>query len=170
MIEKHACVAVSPTCQTVGQLIDELQKADIDLRLVSIVGQGYQGKEHPVGFYSAKNRILYHGHQDVFWNDLWERLTGAAFFWIPEFGPLAAAGPIVDLLVRGLEEVEIAGGFDLLGKALFNLGASRDCITDYQETISAKQFLLIVSGKRNATERACTVLHDWTQQVTFHRA
>jgi hypothetical protein len=170
MTEKNSCVSIYPTHQAAEQALGELRKAGVDLRQVSIVGKGYHSEAHPIGFYNAGDRIRYWGLQGAFWGGLWGLLSGAAFFWVPGFGPLAAAGPIVALLVRGLEGVAIGGGFGVLGAALYSMGIPKGSINQYEQAVKVEQFLLIVHGERGDVEHACGILHGETQQVTVHRA
>lgn len=170
MTKKNACVSVYPTHQAAEEALGKLQKAGVNLQQVSIVGKGYHDEEHPIGFYNTDDHIRYWGIQGAFWDGLWGLLAGAAFFWVPGFGPLAAAGPIVSLLVRGLEGVAIGGGFRVLGAALYSMGVPRDSVAQYEKAVKAETFLLIVHGERRDVEHACGILHGKTQQVAVHTA
>ncbi len=170
MSKKNCCVSIYPTHQATEWALGELRKADIDLRQVSIAGRGYHSEAHPIGFYNVGDRICYWGLQGDFWADLWGLLSGAAFFWVPDFGPLAAAGPLVASLMCGLEGVAIGGGFDVFGAALYSMGIPRNSISQYEQAVKEEQFLLIVNGERDVVEHACEILHNEMQQVTVHRA
>ncbi len=170
MSKKYACVSICPTYQAAEQALEKLQTEGFDLQQVSIVGKGYHDEAHPIGFYTADNSIRYWGLQDAFWGKLWSLLPGAAFFWVPDFGSLAAAGPVVGLLVTGLEDVAIGGGFGVLGAALYTMGVPRNTIFQYEKIVKAEKILLIVDGQRNDIEHACDILHSELQQVTVHIA
>ncbi|HHJ16218.1 MAG TPA: permease [Gammaproteobacteria bacterium] len=170
MREKNCCVWIGPTHQATQQALGELQKAGFDLCQVSVVGKGYHSEEHPIGFYSRGDEIRYWGLQSDFWTGLWNLLAGAAFFWVPGFGPLAVAGPIAAVLVRGLDDVAIDGGFGVPGAALYSMGIPRSSIQQYEEAVRADRFLLIVHGGHRDVEHACSILHGETRQVTVHRA
>ena len=114
MSEKNTCVSIYSTYQAAEQALGKLQKQGVDLRQVSIVGKGSHDEEHPIGFYTAGEHIRYRGFQATFWDSLWRLLAGAAFFWVPGFGSLAAAGPVVNLLVDGVEGIAIGSGFGVL--------------------------------------------------------
>ena len=170
MVTKNCCVVIYPNHHAVEQALGELQTVGCDFRQVSVIGRGCLGEGHPVGIYRSEDRIRFLGQQDTFWDALWGRLAGSAFFWEPDFGPLAVAGRIIDLMVHGLEGVEISDGFSLPGTALFIVGVPRSSINEYEQAIKAEKFLLLVDGERRDVERACGVLHGETQQVTVHRA
>jgi len=169
-IEKNSCISIYRTHQAAEKALEKLKAKGIDLRQVSIVGKGYHSEEHPIGFYHTGGRIRYWGLQGAFWGGVCGLLVGLAFFWVPGFGPLAAAGPIVGLLIRGVEGVAVGSGFGVLGAALYSIGVPRKSITQYENAVKAEQFLLIVHGKRSDVERAFGILHDKTQQVTVHAA
>jgi hypothetical protein len=94
--------------------VKELQKSGFDMNKLSIIGPGYHSEEHPLGFYIRSDRIKTWGGIGAFWGSLWGILLGAAFFWVPGFGPLAVAGPIVGMLAGGLEGPAVAGGISAI--------------------------------------------------------
>lgn len=152
------------------QALGELQTAGSDLRQVSIIGKGCHGTAHPIGFYRMAGHIRYCGCQGEFWDEVWGRLPGAAFFLVPGFGLLAAAGRVVPLMIRGLDGVELDGGFSVPGVALHGIGVPRSSIREYELAIKTEKLLLLVHGERRDVERACAILHCDTQQVTVHSA
>ena len=170
MSKKNSCVSIYSTQQATEWALVDLGKADVDLRQVSVVGGGYHGEAHPIGFYNLGGRIRYRGLEDAFWSGLLALLSDAAFFWVPDFGPLTAVGSIVASLGRGLEGVAIGGGFSVFGAAFYNMGIPRDSINQYEQAIRTEQFLLIVHSEHRDVERAFEILHNETQQVTVHRA
>jgi len=169
-VTKNCCISIYTDPDAVEQALGELQTVDYDLRQVSVIAAGCHGMDHPVGLYRIDDHNRFLGQQDSFWSGLWHRLGGSAFFWEPDFGPLAVAGPIVNMMVHGLEGVEIGTGFSLPGTALFIIGVPRGSINEYEQAIRAEKFLLLFHGESQDVERACGVLHNETQQVTVHRA
>ncbi len=167
---KICCIVIYPHPDAVKLALGELQAAGYDLQQVSVIGKGWQGKEHPVGFYCIDDRVAFLGQQDSFWPDCWSKLAGAAFFWEPDFGSLAVAGSIVSMMIHDFEDIEISAGFSLLGTALFVIGVPRGSIQEYEEAIRAENFLLLFQGERQDVERVCDVLHSGSHQVIVHRA
>ena len=170
MAENITCVSIYPSPTTVEQALEELQTAGCDLRQVSIIGRGCHVETQAIGFYSSEGGIQYKGSQAAFWNTLCASQAGAAFFWMPDLGPLLVAGRIVTFMVRGMEDVELASGFSILGAALFVIGIPRNNINEYEQAIKARKFLLLVHGQRQDVEYACEILHSETQQVAVHSA
>lgn len=170
MTERNICISIYSTLRAVEQALGKLQTESIDLKQVSVVGKGFHKEEHPIGFHATGDGLRFWGHQGSFWDGVWSLESGAAFFWVPGLGPLAAVGPIVTLLVRGLEGVAIGGGLGVLGAALYGMGVPRNSIAEYEQEFKAEKLLLIVHGQRSDVERACGILHNETQQVAVHTA
>lgn len=170
MSKKNTCVLLYSSQQDAEQGIDKLQKQAFNMETLSIVGKGYHNEEHPIGLYTSGEQLRFKGAQATFWEHLSNQLSGAAFFWLPDFGPLAAAGPIVSLLAEGQESIEVGGGLSLLAVEFFSMGIPRDSISQYEKAIKLGKIMLIVHGMRSDVELACQILHSETQQVAVHMA
>ncbi len=170
MNNKNSCIAIYSTCQAVENILDKLQKAGFDLRLISVMGKGFHGDAHAIGFYTSNDQNRYLGAQSAFWNKLWDLTADVAFFWIPNFGPLIASGPIVPLLVRRHTEIEVGGRFNMFQSALYSVGVPKDNILQYDTALKTDKFLLVAHGQRDLVENACDILHSDKQQVTVHRS
>ena len=73
------------------------------------------------------------------WAGFFGLLFGAAFLWVPGFGPLLVAGPLSAALLGGVEgALAGAAGGGLLG-ALFGWGVSRQHILKYEERVKGRQ-------------------------------
>jgi hypothetical protein len=53
------------------QAIDSLRRADFDVTKLSLIGKGYHSEEHPVGFYTAGDKIRSWGGVGAFWGGIW---------------------------------------------------------------------------------------------------
>lgn len=146
MTKENAVIAVYETHSQAEDTIRELERSGFDMTRLSILGKGYHSEEHPVGFYTTGDRMKAWGATGAFWGGLWGVLLGAAFFWIPGIGPIAAAGPIVHLLVGALEGAALVGGLSALGAALTALGVPRKNILKYEMELKADRFLVIAHG------------------------
>lgn len=141
-------------------VIKELQRSGFPMKRLSVIGKGYHSEEHPIGFYTAGDRIRTWGGFGAFWGAVWGVLFGAAFFWVPGIGPLAVAGPFVQLLVGGLEGAVLAGGAGALGGALVSLGVPRDSIVKYETSLRADNYLIIAHGTPEQVEAARAILEE----------
>ena len=81
-------------------------------------------------------------------------LFGSAFFLVPGFGPVLAAGPIVSWIVGVLETAAIVGGLSAIGSALFSIGIPKDSILKYETHIKAGDYLLVAHGMSDSISAA----------------
>lgn len=164
--DDNAVVAVFGTHTQAEDAIKELQRSGFDMKKLSIIGKGYHSEEHPVGFYTTGDRIRSWGGFGAFWGGLWGFIIGAAFFWIPGIGPIAAAGPIVHALVGTLEGAAIVGGLSAIGAALASLGVPKNSIVKYEHQLKADNYLVIAHGNAEDVEQARKVLERWSALET----
>ncbi len=155
---ENAVVAMFDTHQQAEQGVKELQKSGFDMKKLSIIGRGYHSEEHPLGFYTSGDRIKTWGGIGAFWGGLWGILFGAAFFWVPGFGALAVAGPIVGMLAGGLEGAAVIGGASALVAALTSLGLPKARAIKYETQLKADKFLVIAHGSAEEVENARAIL------------
>jgi hypothetical protein len=157
---QHAIVAAFDTHVEAESAIKELERSGFDMKKLSIVGKGYHSEEHPVGFYTSGDRMLSWGGVGAFWGGLWGFLVGAAFLWIPGFGPIAAAGPFVHMLVTGIEGAAVVGGLSVVGAALASLGVPKKSVVKYERQLKANKYLLIAHGRTDEVETVRRVLEQ----------
>jgi hypothetical protein len=156
--KENAIIAVYNTHSQAEDTIKELERSGFDMRKLSILGKGYHTEEHPVGFYTTGDRMKTWGGVGAFWGGLWGLLFGAAFFWIPGIGPIAAAGPIVHLLAGALEGAALVGGISALGAALTSLGVPKKGIVKYETDLRADKYLVIAHGVASEIARARDIM------------
>ena len=159
MTRENAIIAVYETHTQAEDTIKELQRSGFDMHKLSILGKGYHSEEYPIGFYTTGDRMKTWGGVGAFWGGLWGLLFGAAFFWIPGIGPIAAAGPIVHLLAGALEGAALVGGLSALGAALASLGVPRKSVVKYETELKADKYLVIAHGNEKETERAREIMN-----------
>jgi hypothetical protein len=143
---RHAVIGVFDTHLQAEHMIKQLEKSGYSLKQLSIVGKGYHSEEHPVGFYTVRDRVKSWGGAGLFWGGFWGLLFGAAFFWIPGIGPVAAAGPFIHLLATGVEGAAVVGGLSVVGAALVSLGLPKKDVVKYERLLKADRFLVIAHG------------------------
>ena len=123
-----------------------LTKAGFDVHKISIVGKGYHSEEHPIGFYTTGDKIKLWGSTGAFWGGLWGMLFMPAVFFVPGFGLLAMAGPVVGVLISAIEGALLGGGLSALGAALSQVGVPDNLIMKYELAIKADQYVMLVHG------------------------
>jgi hypothetical protein len=157
-LDDAAVVAVYNTHTEAEEAIKELQRSGFDMRQLSILGKAYHSEERPYGFYTTGDRMKTWGGLGAFWGSLWGLLFGAAFFWLPGIGPVAAAGPIIHLLVGALEGAVVVGGISALGAALVGLGVPKDSVIKYETELRADKYLVIAHGTADQLTNARAVM------------
>jgi hypothetical protein len=160
MSEQNAVVAVYDTHIGAEEAVKKLQRAGIDMRILSIVARDSHTDEHPVGYYNAGDRMKYWGKIGAFWGGFWGLLFGSAFFAIPGVGPVLAAGPVVAWIVAALEGAAVVGGASAIGAGLFSIGIPKDSVIEYETAIKTDKFLLIVHGSAPEVEKARDIIES----------
>jgi len=142
------------------EAIRSLGTSGFDMKNLSLIGKGYHSDEHPVGFYTAGDRIKAWGGMGAFWGGVWGLLFAPAIFFLPGLGLIALAGPIVATLVAGLEGAVIVGGLSALGGALAAIGIPKHHVIKYEKAVKADKYVLLVHGSADEIEKARSVLAD----------
>jgi uncharacterized membrane protein len=164
--EKNAAIAVYNTHEEAEKAVRELQQSGFDMHKLSIVGKDYHTEEDVVGYYSTGDRMKAWGKTGAFWGGLWGMLFGSAFFLIPGFGPLLAAGPLVVWIVGALEGAAVMGGLSALGAGLYSIGIPKDSVIEYETQIKAGKFVVIAHGSPDEVSDAKNTLAATNQQGT----
>jgi hypothetical protein len=140
------------------EAIDSLRRADFDVTKLSLIGKGYHSEEHPVGFYTAGDKIRSWGGVGAFWGGIWGLLLAPAVFLLPGLGLVAMAGPLVAVLVGALEGAVVVGGVSALGAALTQIGVPKNQVIKYETAIKVDKYVLLVHGSAEEVAKARTVL------------
>ena len=154
MSEQNSIVAIYESHRQAEDAVRELQKSGFNMKKLSIVGKDYHTDENVVGYYNTGNRMMYWGKMGAFWGGLWGMLFGSAFFFVPGIGPLLVAGPLVAWIVGVLESAAMVGGLSALGAALVSIGIPKDSVLQYEESVKAGKFLLLLHGTPQEVEHA----------------
>jgi hypothetical protein len=158
MLDQNSAVAVFDQHARAEQAVKQLQQAGFDMKKLSIVGKEYHSQEDVIGYYTTGERMRYWGANGAFWGGLWGMLFGSAFFFIPGVGPIIAAGPIVSWMIGAMEGAAIVGGFSAVGAGLYSIGIPRNSILEYETSLKAGKFLLVVHGTAQEVSRAHMIL------------
>jgi hypothetical protein len=140
MDNKESPFYVFNTHSEAEEAIQLLNRSGFDVKKLSLVGKGYHSEEHPIGFYTAGDRIKSWGGAGAFWGALWGLLLAPGIFFLPGIGLVAMAGPVVATLVGALEGAVVVGGLSALGAALTQIGVPKDQVLKF-ETVTCSRFL-----------------------------
>lgn len=140
------------------EAVKALSKSGYDVKKLSIIGKGYHTEETPIGFYTMGDRIKSWGGIGAFWGGIWGLLIAPAVFFLPGFGLMAMAGPVVAALVAALEGAVLVGGVSAIGAALMQIGVPKDQIMKYETALKVDKYVLMVHGSVEEQDKARTVL------------
>ncbi len=160
MQTEHSPFYVFNTHVEAEDAIRALSQSGFDMKNLSLVGKGYHSEEHPVGFYTAGDRIKSWGKIGAFWGGIWGLLLAPAVFFLPGIGLVAMAGPFVAALVGALEGAVVVGGISALGAALTKYGMPADQVIKYESALKAEKYVLIAHGNAEELEKARSVLTE----------
>ena len=146
--------------------IQLLSRSDFDMKKLSLVGKGYHTEEHPVGFYTAGDKIKSWGKTGAFWGGIWGLLLAPAVFFLPGVGLVAMAGPFVAALVGALEGAVVVGSLSVLGAALSQMGVPENQAIKYEAALKVDKYVLLVHGSPEDQAQARSVLADAKGLVT----
>ncbi len=169
MIQRNSCIAIYDDHVQVEKAIRLLLEKGLEAGNLSIVGQGGQHEEQPIGFFKINETTGFWGMQGVFWARMWNTLEGAAYFWVPGLNTVVIAGPLVGALLAVLEGAVVIAGLSTLGAAFYKLGIPRDSVIRYENVIKSSCYMLIVHGDQGEVERAHELLVSGAaRDMTIH--
>lgn len=140
------------------EAIQSLSRSGFDVKKLSLIGKGYHTEEHPLGFYTAGDKIRSWGGIGAFWGSIWGMLLGPALFLLPGIGLVAMAGPVVTALVSALEGAVVVGGLSALGAAMTQIGVPKDQVIKYEMALKVDKYILMVHGGNDLADKARAVL------------
>ncbi|MDW8402974.1 general stress protein [Chloroflexus sp.] len=157
-VEVRSIVGVYPTMEAAEAAIHTLSEAKFPIDHVSVIAQNLQSEKQVHGFVTTSDVAKSGASVGAWTGGVFGLLLGAAFLWVPGFGPLIVAGPLSAALLGGLEgALAGAAGGGLLG-ALVGWGISKEHILKYEEAIKAGQYVLVVHGNAEEIARARELL------------
>lgn len=149
--------------EAVKGLIDQKFPAD----QISIVTQNLQTEKQVHGYITAGDVAKQSAGTGAWVGGLFGLLAGAAFIFVPGFGPLIVAGSFATVLLGGIEgTIAGAAGGGALG-ALFGWGVSKEHILKYEEVIKAGSYLVIANGDVAQVKQARDVLDGLTTEQIY---
>lgn len=160
MRDSNSVVAVFETHAQAEAAVKELQRSGFDMTRLSIVGKGYRTEEHPMGFYTTWDRMKVWAGYGAFWGAVWGALVGAVFLWLPGFGLLEPAGPLIHALAAAGEGAVLIGAIAMLGAGLVSLGMPRNAMVKYETEVRAERYLVVVHGDGDKVAEAKALLGE----------
>ena len=165
----NSVIALYKTHDAAENAVKILAQASISMKEISVIGKGYHSEEKVVGFYNIGERVQFWGKYGAFWGSLWAILAGGLFLSTPLIGPVLVLGGFAAVVLAAIEGAVVGGGIGALGAALFSIGIPKDTILQYEDTLKADGFLVLVQGTADEVKHAHEILNtSKAAQVDVH--
>jgi hypothetical protein len=156
---EQSVVGVYDTIAQAEWAVHELDHKGFPMQQVSIVTQNLGSDTGTHGFITAGEDRTKHGAVTGTWvGGLFGLLMGAAFLWVPGFGPLLVAGRLAVLLLAGIEGALAGAATGGLLGALVNWGIAEEHIFDYEKMVKRGKYLVIAFGNPEQAANAHAIL------------
>jgi uncharacterized membrane protein len=161
-MDQQSVIHIYPSLEEAEAAVKHLSDSKFPINQISIVTQNIETTKQVHGFITAGDVAARGASSGAWMGGLFGLLVGAAFIWVPGFGPLFVAGPFAAALLGGAEGIVAgAAGGGLLG-ALFGWGISKEHILKYEEVIKGGKYLVIANGDETQVSQARTILDGLT--------
>ncbi len=167
---EQSTIGLYNTMSEAEEAIKSLDQGGFPIKQISIVTQNLESEKAVHGYVTAGDVAQTGAGTGAWVGGLFGLLVGAAFIWVPGFGPLFVAGSFAALLLSSMEGVAAgAVGGGVLG-ALVGWGVSKKHILKYEEQLKAGKYLLIAQGSAEEVARAQNILKDSKAADVTHHA
>jgi hypothetical protein len=146
MADAGVVVAVYEGYRDAEHGVRELRKAGVEMKSVSIAAKDSCTGEDVAGYYSTGDGMKYWGKTGNVWGEFWGLLSGSAVFAMPSIGSVLIAGPLVNWIVKGLEEGTVVDGISSVGLGLLSIGIPRTDVMQYEVDLKRNKFIVLVYG------------------------
>ncbi|MEO8494328.1 MAG: general stress protein [Planctomycetota bacterium] len=158
MHHRNVCIAVIDEHQQVKSALEGLVASGFNAGQISVVGKDHPDDKHIHGYVTTGEQMKFWGSQGAFWGGMMGMLAGTGFLFVPGIGPLIVAGPLVSVIVGGLEGAVGLAGIEALFAGLVHLGFSKDGLAHFEKELQAGKSLVLVHGDADEAVRAKEVL------------
>jgi uncharacterized membrane protein len=160
-MSERSVVGVYHTMAQAEEAVHRLDRAGFPVKHISIVTQNLASDKTPHGFITRGEDLTARGAVTGAWiGGLLSLLMGAAFLWLPGFGPLLVVGRLAALLVAGAEGAMVGAATGSLLGALASWGIAEEHILDYEKQIREGKHLVIAYGTAEEVEKAHAILQE----------
>lgn len=147
-MEKRRVVAIYNSHEALGEalalLINQLK---LKRRDIAVLGKGENGEPKDIFEVKKENSdILFWGEQGAIWGAIFGFLAGGFFAFVPGFGPLVAAGPIVSSLAGAVGGAEVLGSAAALAAWFIDLGVEEVEAHKYAEYLKEGKIVLLADA------------------------
>jgi len=153
-------IAVLPNRIEAEAAYTALEKADLPMDKVTILGRGYQSADE-LGLIDPNTKAKKQIYQLAFWLIPFGFVAGYAFNWQIGMEIISGIGPVVNHIIGGLFGAIAAamGSFFVGGGVGLSVG-SGDALS-YRNRLNAGKYLIVVKGSESLTRQATTLLKQF---------
>lgn len=154
----QSTIGTYATLDAAEQAVHTLGDGGFPIRQVSILSQDMQSERVVHGYITAGDVAKQGAGVGAWTGGLFGILMGAAFIWVPGFGPLLVAGAFAGVLLGGIEGAAVGAATGGALGALAGWGVSKQHIITYEEQLKAGRYLVIAHGSDTEVAQARTLL------------
>lgn len=158
MTTQSVCIGVFNSLDDARKALEPLRGSGIDDQQVSLVGKDHPDDGQIHGYHTTGEVMKFWGSQGAMWGGLAGVLASAGLIFVPGIGPLLMGGPLLSLLVGGVEGGVALGGAEALFAGVAHLALSKDSLVLYEEQLKAGKWLLLVHGETEQSLQAQAIL------------
>jgi len=156
---ERSVVGVYESLAQAEEAVHTLDRAGFPVKHVSIVTQNLASDQTMHGYITPDDDLTPRGAATGAWvGGLLSLLSGAAFLWVPGFGPLLVLGRLAALLLVGIEGALLGAATGSLLGALVNWGIAEEHILGYESQVQSGKQLVIAHGTDEEVAKAHAIL------------
>lgn len=159
-MKRDHLIAVYDTHEDAVKAVKMLEElGNIDKKDISVLGRSseYEPKDS-LEIEKENADIVDWGKTGAALGGLYGFLAGAFFMWVPGFGPLIAAGPIISSLAGALGGAAVVGSISAVGSWLVDIGVEEAEAHRYANLIKEGKLIVLVHGSGDMIEKAKEIL------------
>ncbi len=153
-------VATYSNLEQAESAIRTLADNGVPIQHVSLVAQNIGAKNEVHGFVTSSDIAKSSARVGAWVGGLFGVLSGAAFMWVPGFGPMIVIGTLASALLGGIEGAVATGAISGALGWLTSIGIDKQRILKYETSIKAGDLLVIVNGTSDEIAKATDILKN----------
>ena len=157
-MKESSLTAIYDNHDDTAEAVEALLKGGINKFHITVLGKGDQEALDKFEFNKENEDAIFWGEQGAFWGALWGFMLGGALAFIPGFGPMVAAGPLIGSLTGLVGGAATVGGLSALVAWLKDRGIAELEAKHYEEMLNQGKNLIIVQGTKEELHNAEEIL------------
>jgi hypothetical protein len=172
-VSKQGVIGIYDSMSKAEEAVYKLDRGGFPIKQVSLMAQNLQSERRANGYVTVSDVGRTGAMTGAWLGGLLGLLTGVAFMWIPDFGPLIVAGHLTSALlalVGGVDGVVVGAAWGGVLSILVGVGVSQEHITKYKNSVKAGKYVVIADGSDEEVECARNVLQGTAAtELHLHR-